>query len=77
MTNPPDPDSLDVDRTEISPASQPHGDSTSPQIHNSETNSAVAQENLCGMTHLASGGICRLPARHPGSCEFIAEATSS
>jgi hypothetical protein len=39
-------------------------------VHNSETDGAAAAEKLCGTTHLASGRVCRLPARHIGSCAF-------
>jgi hypothetical protein len=57
--------------TEGTPAAQPHGDSTSPHTHNSETNT-TAQDGTCGMTHLASGRTCRLPSRHRDSCNFEA-----
>jgi hypothetical protein len=70
LTEPPDPDSLKVDPDEVPPASQPQGDSTNPQGHNSETNSAAASDDRCGMTHLPSGRVCGLPARHGGSCDF-------
>ncbi|HEV2886633.1 MAG TPA: hypothetical protein VGX49_06970 [Jatrophihabitans sp.] len=40
------------------------------ESHNSQINTAVAQAHRCGMTHLASGRVCLLPERHPGSCDF-------
>lgn len=40
------------------------------ESHNSQINTAAAQAHRCGMTHLASGRICLLPERHPGSCDF-------
>ena len=73
---PPDPDSVDIDADEISPAIEPLGDSTNPQAHNAETNSAAAERDLCGMTHLPSGRTCGLHARHAGSCDFQATSFS-
>jgi hypothetical protein len=72
-TNAPDPESLDVDAIPLPLASQPHGDPTRPQTHNSATNSDAADDQLCGMTHLPTGEICTLPARHAGSCDFQAK----
>jgi hypothetical protein len=40
------------------------------ESHNTQINTAAAQDHRCGMTHLASGRICLLPERHPGSCDF-------
>ncbi|HEY0166518.1 MAG TPA: hypothetical protein VGB75_05690 [Jatrophihabitans sp.] len=40
------------------------------ESHNSQINTAAAQAHRCGMTHLATGRICLLPERHPGSCDF-------
>ena len=40
------------------------------ESHNSQINTAAAQAHRCGMTHLASGRVCLLPERHPGSCDF-------
>ncbi|MEO6500999.1 MAG: hypothetical protein ABIQ09_03720 [Jatrophihabitantaceae bacterium] len=40
------------------------------ESHNTQINTAAAQAHRCGMTHLASGRICLLPERHPGSCDF-------
>lgn len=45
-------------------------DLTRPEIHNSEINTVAAVAQRCGMTHLSSGRICLLPARHRGACEF-------
>jgi hypothetical protein len=42
--------------------------------HNSETNTAASNANLCGMTHLASGQVCLLPRGHSGGCEFHRES---
>jgi hypothetical protein len=41
--------------------------------HNSETNSAASDADLCGMTHLPSGRLCLLPKGHPGGCDFRPE----
>ena len=38
--------------------------------HNSQTNTAAATADLCGMTHLSSGRLCLLPKAHPAGCEF-------
>lgn len=44
--------------------------------HATDSNPSIdddaADENQCGMTHLATGRVCRLPARHRESCEFTA-----
>ena len=40
------------------------------ESHNTQINTAAAQAHRCGMTHLATGRICLLPERHPGSCDF-------
>lgn len=40
------------------------------ESHNTQINTAAAEAHRCGMTHLASGRICLLPERHPGSCDF-------
>lgn len=45
-------------------------DSVRVESHNSQINTAAAQAHRCGMTHLATGRICLLPERHPGSCDF-------
>lgn len=45
-------------------------DSIRAEGHNSQINTAAAQAHRCGMTHLATGRICLLPERHPGSCDF-------
>ena len=71
-TVPPDPDLIEVDPDPVPVASQPHGDATSPQAHNSEIDSDAADHQLCGMTHLPSGRTCVLAVRHSGSCEFHA-----
>ena len=54
---------------EGTPPAQPHGDASSPQSHNSETD-ASGDDDTCGMTHLASGRTCRLPNRHSDSCDL-------
>jgi hypothetical protein len=41
-------------------------------LHNSEIDDDAAYAGLCGMTHLATGRCCLLPARHIGSCRFVA-----
>lgn len=38
--------------------------------HNPAINTAAAAAHRCGMTHLATGRVCLLPERHPGSCDF-------
>jgi hypothetical protein len=40
------------------------------ESHNTQINTAAAQAHRCGMTHLATGRVCLLPERHPGSCDF-------
>ena len=39
-------------------------------IHNNATDESAAAQHQCGMRHLATGRICRLPERHPGGCRF-------
>jgi hypothetical protein len=46
-------------------------------LHNAEIDDDAAGAGLCGMTHLATGRCCRLPARHTGSCRFVSPATST
>lgn len=70
-TPPPDPDFLPIE-PQKSAVAQPHGDTTSPQEHNSETNADAAHEGRCGMTHLPTGRTCVLPTRHSGSYDFRA-----
>jgi hypothetical protein len=41
--------------------------------HNAESNTEAADAELCGMTHLASGRVCLLPARHADGCDFREE----
>ena len=38
--------------------------------HNASVNLPMAVAGFCGMTHLSTGRICVLPARHGGSCAF-------
>lgn len=45
----------------------------SNSVHNSESNSAASDADLCGMTHLSSGRLCLLPKRHAGGCDFREE----
>ena len=37
---------------------------------NASIDDDAAAAHLCGMTHLPTGRVCRLPARHHESCEF-------
>lgn len=39
-------------------------------LHNTSINFAAAVAGQCGFTHLASGRVCRLPHRHPGTCDL-------
>ena len=39
-------------------------------LHTSAIDECAAAQHQCGMRHLASGRVCRLPERHPGSCRF-------
>jgi hypothetical protein len=41
--------------------------------HNTHTNTDANLADLCGMTHLASGRLCLLPAGHTGGCDFRPE----
>jgi hypothetical protein len=40
------------------------------ELHNSSVDTVVAEVGACGQTHLATGRVCTLPARHAGSCDF-------
>ncbi|WP_375503489.1 hypothetical protein [uncultured Jatrophihabitans sp.] len=42
-----------------------------PDVHNNEIDVSLAALGLCGMTHLYTGHVCRLPERHPGGCDFV------
>ncbi|MDQ3764213.1 MAG: hypothetical protein M3460_22320 [Actinomycetota bacterium] len=42
-------------------------------VHNRSVDESVAQAHLCGMTDLRTGRTCILPARHPGSCDFVSK----
>ena len=39
-------------------------------LHNITIDIAAASAGRCGYTHLATGRVCHLPHRHPGSCEL-------
>jgi hypothetical protein len=39
-------------------------------LHNTSIDFAAASVGRCGYTHLATGRVCQLPHRHPGSCEL-------
>jgi hypothetical protein len=39
-------------------------------LHNRHCHPDTARAGQCGEIHLATGRICQLPARHPGSCRF-------
>ena len=45
--------------------------------HNAEIDEDLVAIGLCGMTHLATGRRCHLPAHHHGSCEFVASSVPS
>jgi hypothetical protein len=49
---------------------RPNVDPGRPDLHNVEVHTEAAMRQLCGNTHLASGRVCVLPARHRGGCEF-------
>jgi hypothetical protein len=55
------------------PSNNGEAPETANASHNSEANTAAADAELCGMTHLASGRVCLLPKRHRGGCEFREE----
>lgn len=40
-------------------------------LHNSGVDELTARSNLCGYQDLRTGSVCRLPARHLGSCHFV------
>lgn len=40
-------------------------------LHNSGVDELSALNNLCGYQDLRTGRVCRLPARHAGSCRFV------
>lgn len=40
-------------------------------LHNSEVDELTARSNLCGYQDLRTGRVCKLPARHTGSCRFV------
>lgn len=40
-------------------------------LHNSGVDELTALNNLCGYQDLRTGSVCRLPARHLGSCRFV------
>jgi hypothetical protein len=42
-----------------------HATNSNPSIDDD-----AADAHQCGMTHLATGRVCHLPARHRQSCEF-------
>jgi hypothetical protein len=50
-----------------------HDQDVPEAAHNAEVNTAAAEAELCGMTHLATGRICLLPRRHPNGCDFREE----
>jgi hypothetical protein len=41
-------------------------------VHNVSVDGELAAAGLCGMTHLPTGRVCVRPARHLGSCDFVA-----
>jgi hypothetical protein len=40
------------------------------EAHNPSVDTHVADVGACAQTHLATGRVCTLPARHPGGCDF-------
>ncbi len=42
-------------------------------VHNSGVDTQVAAAHLCGQTDLRTGQVCTKPARHDGTCEFVAK----
>lgn len=40
--------------------------------HNSSVDERLVDLGLCGQTHLPSGHMCVLTARHSGGCVFVA-----
>lgn len=39
-------------------------------LHNTSVDFDAAGRGWCGFIHIATGRICRLPYRHPGSCHL-------
>ena len=39
-------------------------------VHNTNVNEAAARAGRCGMVHLPTGRMCRLPSLHEGACDF-------
>ncbi|MEJ7772226.1 MAG: GreA/GreB family elongation factor [Geodermatophilaceae bacterium] len=45
-------------------------------LHNSSVDYTAATADRCGFTRLASGHVCQLPHRHPGSCDLSTQVRS-
>jgi hypothetical protein len=45
-------------------------DSGRRDLHNIGIHTEAAQRDFCANTHLPSGRVCLLPARHRGGCQF-------
>jgi hypothetical protein len=41
-------------------------------VHNRNVDEDMADAGQCGTLDLTSGRVCRLPALHPGGCDFQA-----
>jgi len=41
-------------------------------LHNTGIDEPAAAAGRCGTIHLPTGRLCRAPARHSGSCDFVA-----
>jgi hypothetical protein len=39
-------------------------------VHNTNVNEAAARAGRCGMVHLPTGRMCRLPPLHEGACQL-------
>lgn len=42
-----------------------------PDLNSLHVREDVARAGRCANVHLPTGRTCTLPARHPGSCEFV------
>jgi hypothetical protein len=46
-------------------------------LHNISVDSSLAAEGLCGLTHLPTGRVCRLPYLHAGPCDLRPRLTGA
>ncbi len=46
-------------------------DDSRPDLSSLHVREDVAMAGRCANVHLPTGRTCTLPARHPGSCQFV------